>query len=128
MKDIGIIQLPCPELIVLGLGRDRGAARTIREALERSDSHLRLARLVDQVVYQIKEYQSQGFHVIGILGKNGSPTCGVRTLRGQVFGPEEGVFMRLLRQLLEAEGLQIGIKGIDDHCQEETIEWVSKRV
>jgi len=117
--------------MVLGLGRDRDVAplETIREGLELPESHVRLGRLIDQVVYQIKEYQGQGFHVVGILGKNGSPTCGVQMgSYRKVFGPGEGVFMRLLRQRLKAEGLDIGIKGIDDHRQQEAIEWVSKRV
>ena len=49
-KDIGIIQLPCPELIVLGLGRDRVVPPlgTIREALELPESHVRLGLLIDQ--------------------------------------------------------------------------------
>jgi predicted secreted protein len=116
MRDIGIVQLPCPELMVLGLGRGRGPFETIRGALERPESQLRLGGLADQVVDQIKEYQRHGFHVVGILGKNGSPTCGVH----------EGVFVRLLRQRLRAEGLQVEVQGIDDHSQQKAIEWVSK--
>jgi len=130
-KEIGVIQLPCPELMALGLGRDRDVPplETIREALELPEAHARLMPYVDQVVYQIREYLFQGFRVLGILGKNGSPSCGVETTfysSGQ--GPGEGVFVRLLKERLKAEGLDIGIKGIEDHRQQEAIEWLLKRV
>jgi predicted secreted protein len=129
--EIGIVQLPCPELMALGLGRDRDVPPldTIREALELPEAHARLKPLIDQVVHQIKEYQFQGFQIVGVLGKNGSPSCGVETTSvksGQA--PGQGVFIRLLRDRLKAEGLDIGIKGVDDHRQEEAVEWVSKRV
>jgi predicted secreted protein len=129
--ELGVIQMPCPELMALGLGRDRDVPPldTIREALELPDAHARLRPLIDDIVYQIKEYQFQGFEVIGILGKNGSPSCGVETSsfpNGQ--GPGEGVFVRLLRQRLTEEGLNIEIKGVDDYRQDESIQWVSERV
>ncbi len=129
-REIGMIQLPCPELMALGLGRDRDVPPldTIREGLELPEAHARLKPHIDQIIHQIKEYQWQGFHVVGILGKNGSPSCGVETTSYKTgFGPGEGVFVRLLKERLRAEALEIGIKGIDDHRQEEAIDWVSKR-
>jgi len=125
--NISVVQLPCPELMVLGLGRARDTSplETIRERLESAESHVRLGCLIDQIVYQIKEYNAQGFRIIGILGKNGSPTCGVRTTRHlTLFDAPEGVFIRLLRQRLKGEGFDICIKGIDDHCQRQATEWI----
>jgi predicted secreted protein len=130
-KEIGIVQLPCPELMALGLGRGRDVPplETIREALELPDAHVRLKPFVEQVIYQIKEYQFQGFDVVGILGKNGSPSCGVETTSVESRqAPGEGVFIRLLRERLNAEGLDIGIKGVDDHRQQEAIQWMLERV
>jgi predicted secreted protein len=130
-NDVGIIQLPCPELMVLGLGRRRQASppRTIRELLELEESQVRLGHFIEQVVYQIREYQAKEFHIIGILGKNGSPTCGVQASRYvRASGVREGVFIRLLRKRLQAEGLDIEIVGIDDHRQQKAIDWVLKRI
>ena len=129
-QNISVIQLPCPELMLLGLGRGRddSATQTIRERLESAESQVRLGSLIDQVVYQIKEYQAQGIRIIGILGKNGSPTCGVRMAGHFALAIEaEGVFIRLLRLRLNAEGFDIRIKGIDDHCQLQATEWILKR-
>jgi len=129
--NLGIIQMPCPELMALGLGRDRDVPplETIREALELPEGHGRLEPLIDDLIYQIKEYQFQELVITGILGKNGSPACGVETTsRAGSQGPGEGVFIELLRRRLEDEGLDIPIKGIDDFRQEETIGWVKDRV
>ena len=130
-RNIAVIQLPCPELMVLGLrrARDSSPLQTIRERLETAESHARLGYLVEQVVYQIRDYQAQGFRILGILGKNGSPTCGVRTTSRIIGSPDsEGVFIRLLKQRLEAEGLNICIKGIDDHRQQKAVEWILNRI
>jgi len=130
-REIGIVQLPCPELMVLGMGRDRDVPPldTIREALELPDAEPRLRRLIDQVVYQLEEYRFQGFTVLGILGKNGSPSCGVETTSfKQGFGPGEGIFFRMLAETLKEKGLPIPIKGIDDHRQEETMKWLDERL
>ncbi len=128
---IGVIQMPCPELRVLGLGRDRDVPplNTIREALEIPDAEERLQPLVDDMIYLIKEYQYQDVEIVGILGKNGSPSCGVETTHKegkQV--PGEGILIRELRKKLAREGLDIGLKGIDDHRQEEAIAWVRERL
>ncbi|HUA58663.1 MAG TPA: hypothetical protein VML19_07915 [Verrucomicrobiae bacterium] len=127
-QDIGIIQLPCPELMVLGLGRGRDSCptQTIRERLESAESQVGLESLVDQVVYQIQEYRKHGFQIIGILGKNGSPACGVGP--ALAISGAEGVFIRLLRQRIHAAGLDICIEGIDDDDQRQSIEWISKQI
>ena len=59
-REVGIVQMPCPELCCLGL--DRGD---------------------DQVVDQIQEYQKHCFQVLGIVGANRSPNCGVETTSDQ---------------------------------------------
>lgn len=130
-RDIGIVQLLCPEMMALGLGRDRDVPPldTIREALELPEAADRLQPFLDQIIYMIREYQWQGFQIVGILGKNGSPSCGVETTSLKSgFAPGEGIFFRLLRKRLEKEGIQIGIKGVDDHRQQEAIDWLSRQM
>ena len=114
----------------MGLGRDRDVPPldTIREGMELHEAQARLTPHIDHVVFQIKDYQWQGFQVIGILGKNGSPSCGVETTSFKSgFGPGEGIFVRMLRERFKAEKLEIAIKGVDDHRQEEAIAWVEAR-
>ncbi len=123
-RQVGIVQMPCPELYCLGLGRD-----DVRPGLEHPQGMKRLARLIDDLVYTIREYLFQEFRVIAILGKEGSPSCGVtETWLDDRHQPGEGVFIRELKKRLAAEKLDIPVRGVADFRQEETIEWLKGRV
>ena len=80
------------ELCCLGLDRGDvyGAERPvvventrIRRAMEEDGPRQRREALADQVVDQIQEYQKHGFQVLGIVGANRSPNCGVETTSDQ---------------------------------------------
>lgn len=124
--NVGILQMPCPEFLCLGL--DRGNVHgceqpvvventRIREALGSSSSARTLKAIVDQLVFQIEEYQKHGFSILGILGINRSPSCGIDTTSAnnqEVKG--EGVLMKLLHEELTRKNIHIqmiGIKGQD---------------
>ena len=85
---VGIVQMPCPELICLGL--DRGNIEgcsypiteentRIRRVMNQKNAVDRINNLVQQIVFQISEYQNYGFDIRGIIGVNRSPSCGVET-------------------------------------------------
>lgn len=72
-EDVGIIQLPCPELCCLGI--DRGNVNgaeddvvventRIRKEMQSKDTNIKLQRLVDYVMLQIFEYHKYGFKII----------------------------------------------------------------
>ncbi len=123
-QKIGIIQMPCPELRVLGLGRV-----TVREGLETAEGHKHLHELIDDLIFEIKEYQFQGFDVVGILGKEGSPSCGVtQTWLDGRHQEGVGVFIRLFRERLARENLGVEILGVADHKQQEAIDWLAQRI
>lgn len=121
-SNVGIIQLPCPELFCLGLDRGdiHGGERDvvventrIRHQLESERSTEIIDRLVDQVIFQIKEYLKNGFSILGVIGINRSPSCGVQTTsrnNHEVIG--EGVFMERLKQELEKNGIHLDMIGI----------------
>ncbi|MFH1070288.1 MAG: hypothetical protein V1794_11770 [Candidatus Glassbacteria bacterium] len=71
-NQVGLIQMTCPELYCLGLGRF-----DVRIGLESRAGRERLERLLDDLIFTIREYLFQDFEVVGILGKEGSPSCGV---------------------------------------------------
>ena len=119
--DIGIVQMPCPELLVMGLGRDRDDPEQeyLCQALRMPLARKRIRKLAEQVVFQMKEYRFQGFTMLGVLGSNGSPSCGVERTAypdpKKRFGPGEGVFIEELKALMKKEGLDLEFKGLDDH-------------
>ena len=125
--DVGIVQMPCPELCCLGLDRGniRGAdspvvvenTRILIE-MQKTDTYEKLTSLADYVMLQLLEYRKYGFQILGIIGANRSPNCGVETTSD---GDQEtdgmGLFMEILNRRLAAENLSIpmlGIKGSDN--------------
>lgn len=72
-EDIGVIQLPCPEIIVFGMRRwghtkDQFDTLTYRK---------KCRYLLNDIIEQIYAYKKIGYDIIGVLGVNGSPSCGV---------------------------------------------------
>jgi hypothetical protein len=91
VKDgIGICQMRCPEqlawggvlkrrlLILYGRPRLGPAIRPLSPVLI-TYTALRYRRLAARVARQIADYQKGGFEVVGVVGVDASPTCGVTT-------------------------------------------------
>jgi predicted secreted protein len=114
-KNIWIIQMPCPELMLLGLNR---AHLPIRDQLEKAESRAELRRLSLDVAGQIITYQGCGVEVLAILGKNGSPACGVERTWDRGIMPGTGVFVEEMRGVLEDHGLKVKMAGIEDNNPE----------
>lgn len=129
-REVGIVQMPCPELCCLGLDRGdiHGAERPvveentrIRRAMEKNGPRQKREALADLVAEQVQEYHKHGFQVLGIVGANRSPNCGVETTSDfdrEVEG--RGAFMEAIARRLEAAGISVpmlGLKGSDDAAQ-----------
>ncbi len=125
--DVGILQMPCPELCCLGLDRgdELGGTRDvvventrIRRAMSSGEPNEKLRVLADQVLWQIGQYRQHGFEILGVIGCNRSPNCGVDTTSTDDREvPGQGLFMEMLMKGVAEMGLDIpfiGIKGSDD--------------
>ena len=78
---VGIVQLPCPELCCLGLDRgNRLGAQSpvteentrIRAAMQAPAPSRILEDLVESVMHQVLEYHRYGFRIVAFLGANRS--------------------------------------------------------
>ena len=117
--------MPCPELHGLGLdrsGRMRdGKDIGIREALLEGPGEQVCRGLVRHVMDAVREYRKHGFQIIGVVGNDGSPACGVDTTHyvdGERAGA--GAFMKMLREELGEAGLDLPFVALRDH------EWVER--
>lgn len=129
---VGIVQMPCPELMCLGLDRGNihGSASPvveentrIREMMKQESAVDEIRRLVVHVAAQISEYHRHGFDIRGIVGINRSPSCGVETTskeNREVDG--EGVFITALRDALAKKGLSVEFAGIKVLEKEKAVE------
>lgn len=119
-REIGIVQMPCPELSCLGLDRGDPAGATrpvvventrIRAAMRQADD--RLNALVDHVMQQILAYHRYGFEIVGILGVNRSPCCGVETTSDhnqELAGA--GLFLETLSNRLAEAAISVPMLGV----------------
>jgi len=113
-RGVGIIQMPCPELMVIGLAR--GGDDEIRVALDKAPGRAACRKMCEDVVYQIKQYQNCDVQVLGVFGKEGSPSCGVETTYydGKE-RPGKGIFIEELSDELEQEGIDLPVVQFQDN-------------
>ena len=121
-REVGVVQMPCPELCCLGLDRGdvHGADRPvveentrIRRAMEEDGPRQKREALADLVAEQVQEYHKHGFQVLGIVGANRSPNCGVETTSDfdrEVEG--RGAFMEAIAQRREVAGISFPMLGL----------------
>ncbi|MFC2077088.1 hypothetical protein ACFLT7_08400, partial [candidate division KSB1 bacterium] len=116
-RNIGIIQMPCPELGCLGLGREG----LIYDQLSTHGNRRYLKGLARDVVYQTRQYLKHGFRVLGILGINCSPSCGVDCHAYNGAKPGKGAFMEELTEELRLEGLELPVIGVADRESDKAV-------
>ena len=110
-SEVGIVQMPCPEFLCLGLEKSGWAVGS--EAAIRAS----FRRVAATVADQVQAYLGCGYEILGIIGMNPSPSCGVEVAKGKgtMLGldrdtaekAEPGVFIEELTTLLEERGLPL---------------------
>lgn len=76
---IALIQLPCPEFIVLGGDRP---PMTYEEYHNLPDFRQECQRLLQPMIQQIQAYQTEGYQYLGVIGIHESPNCSISGQRG----------------------------------------------
>lgn len=116
--DVNIIQMPCPEIRFEGIRR-KPAGKTRYDTVE----YRRLCRgIAEEVVSFIEDMIDEGYDVLGIMGVENSPSCGVNYVierRWRVKG--RGVFMEELEGVLRERELDIPLIGLDIYRVEKTL-------
>ena len=112
--DVGILQMPCPEIACLGFDRARPPGTSIRQALDTETGRQCCARLSAQVADRLTSYAGEGCQVFAVLGGNSqSPGCAVHNGSDALL-PDSGVLMRELQIELRKRGLEIPFRGLRD--------------
>jgi predicted secreted protein len=127
-RRIGVVQMPCPELQLLGLDR---ANLPIRQLLSTSIGRAACRQLARDTVYQIEQYRACGVQVLGILGKDGSPSCGVEITWEEGLTAGSGIFIEVLCEELRRAGIDLSVRGMTDGEPDAALRildrWVSRR-
>ena len=135
--EIGVIQMPCPELTHAGLLR---WSKT-KEQYDTSAFRRHCRQIACNIADQIEEYLKNDFKVLAILGVDGSPSCGVEeTSIGYKGGylpksaPSEeakftkrsGIFIEELQSELNERKVAVPIKGVRDNRASQDAIWLEK--
>jgi len=131
---VGVIQMPCPEMVCLGIARKREAGVSIRAALDTPEGRSRCEGLSCSGAETIEEFQRNGYAVVAIPGGDvESPGCAVPApaseVGDQMPGSGFGVFMKALLEELRRRCIQIPIRGIRDPARAtltEDLKWLDK--
>ncbi len=135
---IGLVQLPCPELACLGLDRcdKNGGSRPvleentrIRTLLTDTKNNTTLRTYAKEVVYQVKEYLSYGMQVVGLVGINRSPSCGVETTtieKQEVVG--SGLLIDAITEELKEHHIGLKMVGIKTSEKDEAVRKVNRLI
>lgn len=126
---VGLLQLPCPELTYLGMQR----WGMTREQYDHANFRDHCAAILRPSVLELEALIAGGCEVLGILGMDGSPNCGVfRTCVGYTGGEltsgdeierqrsrlkmveGKGVFIQVLETILNMKGLKIPFCAVDE--------------
>ena len=122
VSDVGIVQMPCPELLCLGLdrgNRDGSSAPVLEEntrirmMMSQRPAQGKIRQLVQHLIFQMLEYRKHDFHIRGIVGVNRSPSCGVETTsKNNQEADGHGVFIDALHNELNKHNIKVKIVGI----------------
>lgn len=132
--NIGLVQLPCMEFTLYGAARWGHTKEQFDNPFFRDACYEALRPIVQQMRAYLQTEMRDRFDVLGIVGINGSPSCGVsRTCVGPWGGefsgrtdlpetlakvsgvPGSGVMIEVLREMLEESGISLPIVGLDAH-------------
>jgi len=113
-NDVGIIQAPCPELMY-GLNRP-----PMNKEFYDTPEYRKCCRdIIDYLIGLYEIYSESKYQILGFVGIEGSPTCGVSTTHITVSGETKkvkgkGVFIEELEKKCMEEGIDLKIKDQDD--------------
>lgn len=131
---VQLVQLPCPEFTLYGPSRWGHSRDQFDNPFFRSHCRQILAPFVQQMEAYLHPAEAEKFRVLGIVGVEGSPSCGVACTCAGAWGGEfsgnadlpamlatihrkdgPGVMVEELARLLSESGISLPMVGLDAH-------------
>lgn len=110
-SEIGIIQLPCPEVEF-----DGGLERQFKTKENyNNEVYRKCCREISlKILKEVRKYLDKEYKVIGILGVEFSPTCAVHRIEnGKRILPGKGILMEELEKEMQNENFQVPIIAVN---------------
>ena len=112
--EVGIIQMPCPELTYTGLLRPSETKKQYDTPAYRKYCR----QIASSTAHQIEEYVRNGFKVLAVLGVEGSPTCGVEA--------DLGILIEELQSELKKRKIKVPMKAVRHTYARQDALWLEK--
>ena len=94
--NIGMLQIPCPEIRFLGFARKRQKGQSIRDALDTPEGRRCCREISIEIADRIQVYIAQGYQLLSVLAGNPeSPGCAVH-YNGDKLSSISGILMKEL--------------------------------
>ena len=103
--DVGIVQIPCPEVEFNG-----GLNRSIRskKAYDTKNYRNYCRKLSLEILENVEKYLKAKYNVLGILGVEFSPTCAVHRIdNGKKIVPGKGILIEELETEMQKKNFQV---------------------
>jgi predicted secreted protein len=125
--DVGVLQIPCPEMTCLGFRRERPPGASIWDVLDTERGRECCRSLSNDLADRIQQYVQDEYRMLAVLGGNPrSPGCAVHNgPDGLVAG--SGVFMKEFQRELRRRGIEVPFRGIRDNdaaMMQEDVSWL----
>ena len=134
---VGIIQLPCPEMAIYGIKRWGHVKDQFNYNFFKKSCEI----FLESTVNQLESYLGAGYHIVGCIGVDGSPSCGVNLTckssewKGEMsmkpelssiladvsMVEEKGIFMEVLEKMLIENNIDIPFIGINEENFKESL-------
>ncbi|RKD22348.1 Predicted secreted protein [Caminicella sporogenes DSM 14501] len=128
-RGIGIIQLPCPEMLMYGIKR----WGHVKEQFDTPYFREKCRKLIQPIVNQLIDYKNSGYKILGVIGIDGSPSCGVNKTCSGNWGGEflnnkllvdkihnlkfinaSGIFIEEMKKIFRENNLSISFTALDE--------------
>jgi predicted secreted protein len=137
---MGILQLPCPELTMYGIKRWGHVKDQFDTPYYKKHCRDRFVPFLEQ----IQDYMKNGYEIVGIMGIDGSPSCGISKTCSGKWGGEfsenpdikstldsvemiesQGVFIEVMEVLLKENNINVPFIGVDEANMADSIERIN---
>ncbi|KPV61686.1 MAG: hypothetical protein AOA66_1656 [Candidatus Bathyarchaeota archaeon BA2] len=113
--EVGVVQMPCPELTYAGLLR----GIQTKEQYDTPAFRRYCRQIASGIADQVQEYSRNGFKVLAVLGVDGSPTCGVDET-------SPGILIEELQSKLKERKVAVPMKGVRHKYASQDAAWLEK--
>ena len=108
-NEIGIIQMPCPELAYAGVSRQPQT----KDQYDNVTFRRQCRKIAEELANQIQEYAKCGIKLKLVIGVDGSPSCGVNET--------SGILTEELRFALDNRKISVPFYGIHYECLKDDV-------